>query len=181
MLARPRCGFVLITIAFALLVSDTAAAPPTPNASKMRTTAGVAFVAGDLSFAVNGNTVQLTARGVGRSSPCGEVIVAEATWAPAIDNVLALLAGQIDELTINTGTFAVEFAEGDAVRGTLSGTIRPRDDGTFGLTANFVATGGAGAFAGVTGGGTLHAVDDPTTFEFRAILHARLAVPKQRI
>ena len=176
--ARQRSGLVLVSIVCALLVGDTAAAPRLPDAARARRTAGVAFVAGELSFAVSGNTVQLTARGVGRSSPWGEVIVAEATWAPAIDNVLALLAGQIDELTINTGTFAVEFADGNTVHGTLSGTIRPRDDGTFGLAAKFVATGGTGAFAGVTGGGTLHAVDDLTTFEFRAVLHAKLAVPK---
>jgi hypothetical protein len=180
MLAGQRCGLVLVSIACALLVGDTAAAPrpPLPHTAKTRTTAGVALVAGHLGFAVNGNTVQLTARGVGRASPWGEVIVAEATWAPAIDNVLALLAGQIDELTINTGAFAVEFADGDTVEGTLSGTIRPRDDGTFGLAARFVATGGTGAFAGVTGGGTLHAVDDLTTFEFRGVLHATFAVPK---
>ena len=178
MLARQRCGLVLVGIACAaLLIGDTAAAPP-PLVPKSQTTADVAFVAGDLTFAINGNTVQLTARGVGRSSPWGEVIRAEATWAPAIDNVLALLAGQIDELTINTGTFAVEFADGNTVHGTLSGTIRPRDDGTLGLVAKFVAVGGTGAFAGVTGGGTLHAVDDLTTLEFRAILRAKLAVPK---
>jgi hypothetical protein len=178
MLARQRCGLVLGAIACAaMLAGDSVAARPT-DGGKTRTTAGVAFVAGDLGFAINGNTVQLTARGVGRSSPWGEVIAAEATWTPAIDNVLALLAGQIDELSIATGTFAVEFADGDTVHGTLSGTIRPRDDGTFGLVAKFVAVGGTGAFAGVTGGGTLHAVDDLTTLEFRAILRAKLAVPK---
>jgi hypothetical protein len=165
----------LMVMLCAIVGGAHAARPPTtPGTSNLSI---VAVVAGDLTFAVNGEAVRLTARGDGRAARlCG--LSAEATWAPAIDNVLALLAGQIEELSIATGTFAVEFADGDTVHGMLSGTIRPRDDGTFGLVAKFVATGGTGAFAGVTGGGTLHAVDDLTTLEFRAILHAKLAVPK---
>jgi hypothetical protein len=138
----------------------------------------VAFVAGKLEFAIVDDTVRLTARGAGWSSPWGEVAAAEATWSPTVDNVMALLAGQVDELSINTGTFAVEFANGDTIAGTLRGTIRPRDDGTFGLEAAFVATAGSGRFAGVTGGGILRAVDDIESLEFRAMLNAKLSTPR---
>ena len=170
--------FALVAIACALLMAGDAAAAKPGSPKTTKTTAGAAILAGDLSFAVIDDRVQLTARGTGVSGPWGEVVAAEAIWSPAVDNVLALLAGQVDELSIATGTFAVEFADGDTITGTLSGTIRPRDDGTFSLQADFVATAGTGAFVGVSGGGTLRAVDDLTTLEFRAMLHAKLSVPK---
>ena len=165
----------LVVIVCAMVGSAEAARPP--KATTTRTVRTVALFAGDLAFVIDGDTVRLTARGDGRASRLGGVS-AEATWSPAIDNVLALLAGQIEELTINTGTFSAEFDSGDTISGTLSGTIRPRHDGTFVLEADFVATNGTGQFAGVTGGGSLRAVDDLTTLEFRALLHAKLSVPK---
>ena len=168
-----RAAFVAVACTL-LLTGDAGAAKP---AAKRKTTAGAAFFAGDLTVAIVDNTVQLTARGVGRSNPWGAV-VAEAKWSPAVERVMELLAGQVDELTINTGTFSAEFEEGDTITGTLRGTIRPRGDGTFALQADFTATGGTGAFAGVTGGGSLRALDDLTTLEFRAMLHAKLNVPK---
>ena len=175
----------VIVFAGALMTGDAtravAAAPPAGAATqpaKTRTTAGVAFVAGKLSFAIVEDRVQLTARGEGWSSPWGDVVAAEATWSPTIDNVMALLAGQIDELSIATGTFAAEFASGDTVSGTISGTVRPGDDQQFGLQAKFIAIHGTGRFAGVSGGGTLRAIDDLDTLEFRAMLNAKLHVPR---
>ena len=156
--------------------AGTGAAATQP--AKTRTTAGVAFVAGKLSFAIADDRVHLTARGDGWSSPWGDVVAAEATWSPTIDNVLALLAGRLDELSIATGTFSAEFSSGDRLGGTISGTVRPREDQTFGLEAKFIATHGTGRFAGVSGGGTLHALDNLDTLEFRAMLHANLAVPR---
>jgi hypothetical protein len=149
------------------------AAAKRPNT---KTSAGVAVVAGKLEFAVVDDTVRLTARGSGWSSPWGDVVAAEATWSPSVDRIMALLAGQIDELTINTGTFAVEFANAGTVGGTIAGTVRPRDDGAFGLELKFIATHGTGQFAGVSGGGTLRAIEDVESFEFRAMLHAKLSV-----
>jgi len=154
----------------------TAAAPSPPPARK--TTAGLAVFAGKLEFTIVDDMVRLAARGAGWSSPWGEVVAAEATWSPKVDDVMALFAGQLDALTVNTGTFAVEFASGDTIRGALKGTIRPRDDGTFGLESAFIATNGTGRFAGVSGGGTLGGVDDPESLEFRAMLHAKLSVPR---
>jgi hypothetical protein len=143
-----------------------------------KTSAGVAFVAGKLEFAVVDDTVRLTARGSGWSSPWGDVVAAEATWSPTVDKVMAFLAGQLDELSIATGTFAVEFANGDTLDGTIAGTIRPRDDGTFGLEAKFIATHGTGRFAGVSGGGRLHAIEELESLEFRAMLQAKLTVAR---
>ena len=168
-----RAALVAMTIA--LLAGDAAAAA---KASKTRTTAGVAFIAGKLEFVIVDDTVRLTARGNGWSSPWGDVVAAEATWSPTVDKVMAFLAGQLDELSIATGTFSAEFASGDTVSGTLAGTIRPRDDGTFGLEAKFVATHGTGRFAGVTGGGTLRAIEELESLEFRAMLNVKLNVAK---
>jgi hypothetical protein len=166
----------VVVLACALLSGD-AAAKLKAEATTRKTTAGAAFFAGELSFAIVDGTVELTARGAGLSSPWGAV-VAEASWAPTIDRVMDLLAGNVEELSIATGTFSAEFADGDALGGTLSGTIRPRGDGTFALEADFVATRGTGDFSGVTGGGSLRALDDISTLEFRAMLHAKLSVPK---
>src|SRR5688500_9171436 len=104
---------VALMVMLCAIVGRTHAArpPTTPGTSNLSV---VAVVAGDLTFAVNGEAVRLTARGDGRAARLGS-LSAEATWSPPIDNVLALLAGQVDELTINTGTFAVEFADGDTI------------------------------------------------------------------
>src|SRR5688572_18896041 len=95
---------VWVVMACAIIAGDANAGAPAKK-PKTHTSAGVAFFAGDLSFVVVGDRLQLTASGVGQSSPWGGV-VAQATWSPTIDDALALLAGQIDELTINTGTFS---------------------------------------------------------------------------
>jgi hypothetical protein len=92
---------------------------------------------------------------------------------------MALLAGQIDELPINSGTFAVEFSGGDRIEGTIAGTVQPRDDGSFGLAMKFVATHGTGRFAGVTGGGRLHAIQELESREFRATLSAKLLIQER--
>jgi hypothetical protein len=179
-----RAAWLLMLLACAVMTGDAArgaGAGGTGAATQpatTRTTAGVAFVAGKLSFAIADDRVHLTARGDGWSGPWGDVVAAEATWSPTIDNVMALLAGQIDELSIATGTFTAEFSNGDTLGGTISGTVRPGEDQTFGLQAKFIATHGTGRFAGVSGGGTLRAIDSLDTLEFRAMLNAKLHVPR---
>src|SRR5215213_5272067 len=106
-----RLALVVMTC---VLVGHAEAAKP----AKQKTSAGAAHFAGDLDFAIVGTAVQLTARGEGKSGPWGDV-VAEAIWSPPLANVLALLAGEIDELTINTGTFRAAFSNGDTLAGTL--------------------------------------------------------------
>jgi hypothetical protein len=171
-------AFLVMSCALVAGDATATAAPPAANGRKTKTTAGVALVAGKLEFAVVDETVQLRARGSGWSSPWGAVVAAEAAWSPSADKIMALLAGQIDELTINAGTFAVEFANGDTVGGAITGTVRPRDDGTFGLEVKFVATHGTGRFAGVSGGGTLRAIEDVESLAFGAMLNAKLNVAK---
>ena len=145
--------------------------------NETRRSIGVAILAGDLAFAVVDDRVRLTARGAGWSGPWGGVVHAEATWALTVDDALNLVAGQLDEFPIDAASFVVEFADGDTLRGTLAGRIRPRDDGTFALHAAFIATGGTGGFAKVASGrGSLHAVTDPSTLEMRTALHAKLDV-----
>jgi hypothetical protein len=174
---RTTIRAALVAIACALLLAGDPAEAKR-RGTERKTTAGVAILAGDLTFAIVGENVRLTALGSGRSSPWGDIVAAEATWSPAVDGALALLAGEVDELTINTGTFDVEFGDGDTITGTLRGTIRPRGDGLFALRADFTATGGTGDFNGVTGGGVLHAIDELATLQFRAVLHAKLNVPR---
>src|SRR4051812_11074428 len=105
-----------------MLISGDAWAPGAGVGGRAATqpTAGVAFVAGKLSFAIADDRVHLTARGDGWSSPWGDVVAAEATWSPTLDNVMALLAGRLDELSIAAGTFSAEFSSGDTLGGTIA-------------------------------------------------------------
>ncbi len=72
-------------------------------------------------------------------------------FVPTLSHCIQLPLSLTDPTPFTLGEFLFEFAAGDTLIGTQSGSITPNSPGLFDIAQAFVVTGGTGRFAGASG------------------------------